>query len=534
MGLPAVPRRTYLYPVHVRESHLFFLLCLLSASILVVPSVYLCGDGPSHLYNARVLFDAALGRDRDFYEAFFHINRHIDPNWLSHLALGTLMQFMPALWADKVLQLIYLGGFAYGFRYLVRSVNSDNGFLAFLFFPLAFTQPFQQGFYNYCLALALMCWTLGFFLRNLNNFMTEPLKQFILALLLLATTFAHGMPALYTLALIGVLWLLHQRKTISLSRLGLQATAVLALMALPSAFVIGLFVLRRGSATVPHAWSVWVKFTQFLKGWTSQCIRAEEVYPATAFMMLCGALFIFGLLRYRKSFSLAAWGFVGLAVFTFAAYLRCPHSVGGAGSLDIRLAYLPPLFLLVGLAALPWSAALKHTVKVSGFMLASAFLLIRFPAAMQGARIVQEIRKAAAFIPKHSIVLNLDADAWADSLMQRDGSFLHAGDLLGTEQDKPVILLMNYEAEIDYFPVNWMPGMNPRQSIEGLIPGTYPPCGDPLAYERQIGRRIDRLTITNPKSYAQPCYHALRDSIQRHFEPVYANASVEVYRRRED
>ena len=118
--------------MRLREPWLFFLLWLLSASILVVPSVYLCGDGPSHLYNARVLFDAALGRDRDFYEAFFHINRHIDPNWLSHLALGTLIQVMPALWADKVLQLIYLGGFAYGFRYLVRGVNSDNGFLAFL------------------------------------------------------------------------------------------------------------------------------------------------------------------------------------------------------------------------------------------------------------------------------------------------------------------------------------------------------------------------------------------------------------------
>jgi len=523
------------------ESYFFHLMVLLALSMVLLPAYYLTGDGASHTYNAKVLFDVALGRERDFYEQFFVINRNIDPNWMSHLVLGTLLQGLPARLADKGFQVLYILTFAYGFRYLLRSVHRDNGFLAFLFFPLLFTQPFQQGFYNYCLSLALLCWTLGYYLRRRDR-MHEARVQLMLSVLLLMTAFSHGMPALYAMALMGLLWLseryqlLHPRHGKQL----LEEGSRLALVMLPSVFLILLFLAKRGSGTVPHAWSVARKFTEFLKGWTSQSTRSDEVYPAVAFGVLVAGMLLYWLASGRKQAEGArretGLVFLLFAGFTFYSYLNCPHSIGGAGSIDIRLGYLPPLFLLVFLAGAAWKPMMRKGFISLSFLIALGFLILRFPYVMQASRITEDIVRAGEHIPDRSVVLNLNLDAWqrigaGDSLFQRDGSFIHAGDFVGAQGGKHLILVMNYEAEINYFPVNWAQGKNPRESIAGLIPGNYPPCGDPLAYERQIGRPLDFVLLHNLRTYPN-CSRELQAQLDAHFEKVYAGEFVALYHRR--
>ena len=56
---------------------------------------------------------------------------------------------------------------------------------------------------------------------------------------------------------------------------------------------------------------------------------------------------------------------------------------------------------------------------------------------------------------------------------------------------------MNYEAEINYFPVNWAPLKNPRESIPNMIPGEYPPHGDFRLYEQQLHRKVDYILLQN-------------------------------------
>ena len=84
-------------------------------------------------------------------------------------------------------------------------------------------------------------------------------------------------------------------------------------------------------------------------------------------------------------------------------------------------------------------------------------------------------------------------------------------------------MLMNYEAEINYFPVNWQAGKNPRQSISGLIPGNYPPCGDISLYEKQINKKIDYVLIQNWRKDVEniACVKDLISQLNAQFSLVY-------------
>jgi hypothetical protein len=523
------------------EKYLYFILVLLALSIIVWPTFYITGDGASHTYNAKVLFDVVLGREREFYEGYFAINRSIDPNWMSHLCLGVFLQFMPPWLADKAFQILYVLTFAYGFRYFISSLNKENTFLSFLFFPFLFSLPFQQGFYNYCFSLGLLFWSVGFYIQFRNR-MDNPFLQLSLSVLLLCTTFSHGMPAVYAMFIIALIWFSDYYRFLipfQFSKL-LSEVSRLALIFLPSAFMILLFMAKRGSGTVPHAWSVSKKWIEFLKGWTSQSTRELEMYPAIASGVLILLFVVLSLMHRKRTIQqhTAALGYVFLfmTAFTLFSYLTCPHSIGGAGSIDIRLGFLPPLFLLFFIATKSVGLVWKNGFIAASFIISISFLVIRFPFVMKANAIGKEIMKASEYIEDKSVVMNINMDAWqklpnGDSLFHKDGSFIHFSDYIGAAKNKHLIMLMNYEAEINYFPVNWAPLMNPRQSVEGLIPGNYPPCGNPLLYETQSGRKVDYVLLQNVRQYAT-CTSDLMFILENSFDKVYANRFVELYKRK--
>jgi len=519
---------------------------MLALSIIIIPRFYITGDGPSHTYNASVLLDCAFNHHRDFYKQFFTINRSLDPNWMGHLMIGGFLQVMPYWLADKLFQIIYVIIFSFGFRYCIRSLNDENTFLSFLFFPFLFTLPFQQGFYNYSLALGFMFWCVGYFVR-IRHHLDHPAKQFILSLLLLLTSFTHGMPVLYAMLIIFLIWLtenyhlfipLHPRKlAYNLSRL--------ALIFLPSVSIIILFLIKRGSGREPHALSVWEKFVNFLSFYASQSTRAAEVYPAVAsgLLILVFLVILFFTrikVNIQKKMGLG-YVFLFMLLFTFISFLTCPHSIGGAGSIDIRLAFLPPLFLLFYFATKKWTDLAKFVFIGFSFLISVSFLIIRFPYVMKANDIGKEIMKASDYIGDESVVLNLHFDYWqqlpgGDSLFHKDGSFLHFSDYLGAVANKHLILLNNYEAEINYFPVNWLPGKNPRESVPGFIQGVLPPVGDYTLYEKQVNRKIDYILFQNWRQDAllNPQVRAMVEKMNTEFTKVYEskNRYMIVFKRR--
>ncbi len=528
------------------ERYLFYVFLLLSVSIILMPRYYITGDGASHTYNARILFDMVFNRDRDFYSGFFQINRNLDPNWCSHLLLGTLLQLMPAWLADKSVQLICIVAMALGFRYLIRSVRTENSFLSLLFYPFSFTLAFQEGFYNYSLGLAFFCFTIGYLIRHRHE-SDHPVVQLRLSLLLLLTALSHGMPLTYALLFILLLWVhVYFRFLIpfDIRRFSVYAAQWILVM-LPSVLILFLFLLKRGMHREPHAWSWGEKGVQFLQFFGSQSTRHIEKFPAMASGLLILTFLVYALLinpkHTKEKHRLPVWIFLFMAVFTLISYFTCPQSIGGAGSIDLRLVFLPPFFVILFLATRNWNELMRWMYILSCFFITLSFLLIRFPYVLKAGKIGNEIMEAAPYIKNRSVVLNLHFDYWqklarGGQLFEKDGSFLHFSDFLGAEKNKHLILLNNYEAEINYFPVNWQPGINPRTSIAGMIQGTLPPCGDYHAYEKQTGKKIDYILCQNwDASLAKhPCVVSLMQQIQQEFTCVFDSRhhAIKVYKRK--
>lgn len=521
------------------EKYLFHVMVLLALSIIVIPKYYITGDGASHTYNAKVLFDFLLRHDRSYYQEFYQINRSIDPNWTSHLLLGVLVQFFPAWLADKFFQIIYVLVFSYGFRYFIKSIHQENGFVSFLFFPILFTLPFQQGFYNYCLSLGFLFWTLGYYIQKRDR-LDNPIIQLSLAAMLLVTTFSHGMPASYTIMIIGLIWLmdsLHLFVPFDFKKIILSASRI-GIITLPALLMIFTFMIKRGLYRTPHLWSWNTKLFEFLKMWSSQSTRHAEVYPAVAagilifIFFLCS--FFVGYAGVSKSSRSLGFVFIFMAGFTFASYMTCPASIGYAGSIDIRLAFLPPLFLLISLSTKNWTPFFKTSFMSLSFIISIVFLIIRFPYVMNASLVGGEIMKASKLIDNKSLVLNIHMDDWQDlsnkdSVFQKDGSFIHVSEYIAAQKNKQIVMVMNYEAELNYFPVNWLPGFNPLYSLKTMLPGSYPPCGDYRNYETQINKKIDYVLIQNPKNYYS-CDTEMKSIIQQNFNLIYSNQYVELYK----
>lgn len=527
------------------EKQLFHLLVIMALSIIIIPKFYITGDGASHVYNAKVLFDYLFGDERAFYKTFYQINRGLDPNWMSHLLIGFFLQIFPAWLADKLFQIVYVLTFAYGFRYLIKSINPENTFLSFLFFPFLFSLPFQQGFYNYVLALAFLFWTVGYYINHRNE-VQSPIQQLKLCILLLLMSFTHGMPTIYAMMLIGLIWLTDNLKFIipfDFKKL-LNSFSKLILLLMPIIILMFAFIVKKGFETVPHDWTLSEKLIHFLQFYTSKSTRNSEQYPAMAVgILLLIYLILFFISQRQKKYihSMLGYVFLVFGLYLFYAYLTCPHSIGGAGSIDIRLASLPPILLILFFATKQWNAKSKQLFIVVSMLISTTFLVIRFPYVMRANTIGKEMMQAGNFIHDKSVVLNLHFNDWqtlksGDSLFQIDGSFIHFTDFLGAEKNKHLIMLMNYEAEIYYFPVNWRPNKNPRETLKTMLPGTYPPCGDYRLYEKNTHQNIDYVLFQNWNiDYRkQSCIDSTLKIIESNFTKVFEseNHYVVVYKRK--
>jgi hypothetical protein len=483
------------------ERIVFYFLLALAVAIIAVPKVYLTCDGPSHTYNSKILFDYILNHNREFLKEFFTVNKSPDPNWMSQLLIGTLMQAVPALLAEKIFQIGLLLIFAFGLRYLIKAIQVHNTFLSCLFYPFFFTLPFQTGFYNYCLSIAFMLWSIAYYLRNRENFTSA--HSFVMSILLLLATLSHAMPVLNGLFCMGLI-VLSQINFQTLKKdlpKWLNYIGAIGLAALPSLMLIVFFTLKRGFANTPHTLSLGEKLKNFFQMYCCQSTVKAEQYPAIASGLLIIVFLIIALIKLKNTWVKIGTAFLGMAIFTFIAYLRSPNDIGGAGSIDIRLAFLPPFYLLITLAAFEWKPAFKNIfISVSGIITLSFFVL-RLPSVFNASVKVNTILKAASLIKDKSIIGTLHYDDY-DRDFEIDNSYAHVSDYLGLAKNKSLIILQNYEADLSWFSLQWHPQLNPRNTINNLYQGTYPPSGNFENYEQATGKLVDYVFVMNDQNKA--------------------------------
>ncbi len=171
--------------------HLFHIpVILLVAGVLWLP-VFPSQDGALHLYYAGV--EQAVEADPSAYGGEFLLK----PARLFYTFANRFFELLSPVepeTAEKLLAILCIAGFCYGFRYLATAAGSGENPALLLIFPFVFHTALFRGFYNYNAGLALMLCTCGFWLRHAGRL--GGWRSGVFALLILLHLMTHPIPLL--------------------------------------------------------------------------------------------------------------------------------------------------------------------------------------------------------------------------------------------------------------------------------------------------------------------------------------------------
>jgi hypothetical protein len=450
-------------------------------------------DGPAHLYNASIM---AGGDAWPAATRYFEVRFPVAGNLLSHVILSSLIPVLGAQTAEKCLITFIIFLYPLSTWLLLRAFGSQTPEFALWAFLFAKTSLFAMGFWNFCLASALLFLLIAAFLWLGDRPRPGPLAA--VAALSGLLYFSHSIP--WSFALIGaaLAWLarLLERHGLRL----LQALPTELRQTLPSALALAwpgaIFIyylataerLRAGTAEQSLAEKAWLLYSgSFLSGWSGPDHPARHLVMITAALL---GLLAIGLrlrphLRWKTSDALLA-----LAGVFALALLFSPSSLGSAGFLGGRFAILAALAGFLWLGCQPWPAWIRP-LPVAVCLLASfLFCTSSFTTVRNWQRPLAEMAAFGALIPPGSVVLPAQANRHNPAPYD---PLLHAA---GYWDSKDFVYLRNYEAYTPHFPVRFRPDFSPSRVLGGLIDLQGAPARFSISdYEQQRRGRIDSVLI---------------------------------------
>ncbi len=422
-------------------------------------------DGPSHLYNAYV-----LGNFYDpFYAAYYKVNWRAFPNWTTYVVLVPLLKIFPVLIAEKLFLSLYVLLFVGCVGYFVRAFQPRASPLV-LFFPGAcfvYNFFFFMGFYNFVLSVSLFFGMVGYWWKHRYR-LTLPRLLWLYALISL-TYFTHLFSYGLFFCAVAILsltswmgrWRLLLRTFVSL-----LPGCLYLLFYLPNSDVLR---SSKQGVKLPKM-NVYLPTLKHLFATLNDSLYNVMVslHPAQKKLMIWVVVLACVLLVYtlwsrlyvlvwkrEKSFLEAKDALIPLFAFFVALYLFLPYSIGTGGWVNLRMALFvwPIVFAWLTSPRQPWQRWL-HMGYTSSLLLAVVGILV-----FSFAQTNESLRAFTApmkLVKKNAVVLPASYSKFERS--HRVGIMFHAHSYYSIERHS--VSLGNYEAVLDYFPINFRPKLH--------------------------------------------------------------------------
>ncbi len=429
--------------------------CLLLLHLLPIFSIedFATIDGPAHSYNAYLIYQL-LFENAALVKAFYSFNAFWVPNSLGHYLLVFLQIFFSPSLAEKLLLAFQMIGLAYASRLLWKQFSSQYQFWSYFAFPLAFSLSFFFGFYNYTLAAIFYIFLIAYQLNRAEAFLKTSRDYLFLITSLALIYFSHSL--LFALAIFSLfcIALLQQISSVSaklLSTCTLFLCLKLFLCAAPFlAMGIMYFSHLEGSASAWYFMPLKELLIWFVELRTLIVFNSSQEVPFTQIIAtLLAVFFLFGmlsLLRKKSNFleNKNAW----IAVFFLLAYLvfyfTFPEYTSDGGIIIIRIQWLFLLFFISFLSLFNYPTLLRAIA--FALLCYAHFHLSDYYLEVQNAR-AKEMKAYNVLkeeIKPSSVVLALTNSGWTKT---------HFNNAIGLLPN--TIVLYNYEALKNYFPLQW-------------------------------------------------------------------------------
>lgn len=503
------------------------IVCLLQVWL---PEYYLTGDGPCHVYNARILHDVWSGKNVDFYLRYMDLMKSPNPNWLTHLLLVGLMYIVNGVVAEKLLLSIYIMLFCTGAFLLLRKLSGRASYWPLVLFVFVFHHPLSKGFYNFSLSLAFFFFVVYAWLHYRERRKTAYLLLFFLFTIL--CFFTH--PVAYVISGVVCFGLVlsfaySSSDTARGKNIGVQ-TLVLFLCYLPTILLLLHFAAGFGGGfkLEPQLQKVW-SFLYF--SYLVNIMQSEAFFAGAVGLMFVGLCLVAVVFAFtRKQLMHRYDGFFYALIIVGLMYLLFPDWMFSGGLLNMRLQLF--VFLLICcVLAYRFPLPTFSTAFTTAFGLCFLVLtVIRTRGQIVASRAADDCMSAAKYIKPYSSLLPLylnknGLDEHGNEVARRNWLFTHFADYMGDQ--KPLLFLNNYEANTGYFPLVWKGGnINPFQYLgkdASII--DIPPYAEIANYTKNGGPVVDYVLIWcfDPKFLRYERFASFWAEINTLYRPVYTS-----------
>ncbi len=501
-------------------------LCLLQ---IWLPGFYLTGDGPCHLYNARIMHDIWSGQNVDLYRSFFEVGYQPHPNWLSTVLLAGLMFLVKAVVAEKLFLSIYVLVYISGFYLLLKKLSPGGYYWVLSVFLLVFPLTLAKGFYNFSFSIGFYFWIIYLWILLLEHISWQRVGGL---LCLIATVFfthllAFVFAAFTCLALLFSWCIAFGQPRALLKKYSFSRLSLLFLLFAPFILLSFWFTGAQGGLQLQltHHFYRMVELFQlkFLVTVTNR--EYLFLYVASGMMFLLFFYVMFQCKQWRRIQKFD--GLLITLVLALVIYLFFPESfMGHLILISMRVQLYILVLILCCIAYLLPDNKLKNSVGILFFICFVGLTLTRIRIQLKASDGVTEVLSASGNIKPGSVLLPLDFEPQGKdtegNIISDNYLFAHVAQYIGA--NIPLIILDNYEANMGYFPLHWIDKMNPyyNLSVDAGIEG-HPPAADLAHYEAVSGRQPDYILMWcyNDSYLSDPGFSRLYHDIVAGYHQVY-------------
>ena len=510
-----------------------FVLCLAQ---IWLPTYYVTGDGPCHLYNAQILHDNWVNKSTSFYKNYFDIIYQPDPNWYSTAIFAMLLFVVKGVYAEKIVLTIYMLMYLAGFHRLLKKVNPDTGWWPLVIFFFLFPHTLAKGFYNFSFSIAFYFWMVLAWIGFLEKqSIWKGIRFFLFTLLVYFShlmSFEFGAFTCFGLLISWAYSSYKEENGLSALSFFFKQLGYLALVLMPFLLLMFSFSDKQGGLQLQlhHHFYRLVELLQFK---FALSVHSYEVPFAYATGIIILLLIVVCLIRFKDKLVVGPYdGLIIVLVGLVVVYLFFPESF--LGRLILITMRVQPYLYILFVCLIAMMCKYRKLLNIGAIIIYLSFIAMgisRINIQLRASDGVKDILSSSSYIKPNSVVLPLNfslngKDEHGNIIADINWLFCHASDYLGMQ--KPLIMLDNYEANIGYFPVRWKNEQNPYwhlatyDGIEGL-----PPSADIDAYKKKTGVDIDYILLWcwEPKSVQDTHFYALYQQINKSYHLLYTSAT---------
>src|SRR4030042_612091 len=523
------------------EPVLFLVLTLLNLLPVLLVKYFPTVDGPAHLYNARLIAEL-LHNPSSLINQYFTIENLVPTNLTDHYFFLLTGYFLPGFLSEKLLLLFYLAGLPYAYRYFIRSIKPEGIYLSYFIFPFTYSFMFFYGFFNFHIAIVILLLSLA----HLRKFYNHPsvLNSITFLILTIMVCLSHVFVFMILLLYLIIFYhreiiLLLSDKPAEMKKSVIKKLSIVAFIIAPSLLLIIISSIRSQPLDLQNDYMSisqhlkWIRQIQPAKGIVYQ---REDIYTTWLFylLVLMTIVTIYNIFIAGLSYSKGRISFtinkdknykpdnilLVISLVILAIYFILPDGFRGYWFVSSRLLVFFFLFFIAWIASGHMQFWIKVTAIVLIIVMNTFLLRIYIHESKKLNYSACELEKAAEFITPNSTLLPIN----------QSGKWIygHFSNYLGI--NKPMVILENYEAELDYFPISWNIKRMPRMlfgeadSLSSCLKWKSQPANAPQTVEYV-------LLINNLDSNNDSCNSKINEILNKYYTSVFKseNNEIELY-----